>query len=282
MMKQFTFLILVLAVSLSNCFAQKVQNRSLLSVSVGPSFPIGDFASTNTQSKYSGYAIPGEEVNLSYVYKCSPKFGLIAALFGQRNGLNIKSMKQQLSEFKFIKPGGTVYTGNMNNPPPPDPSPSYVYYTNWHFEKHDWLSASLLLGGMGVFPAGVGRKLSVVVKGMAGLIYVSSPEMKATSITDTTLIAISQTSESGWGFSYMAYAGLQYRINPHMLLLFGINYLGTARIKFSEITADTIQFYHSNWGTGLLSLTEMERAIKGSRKQVVQTMGLNVGIAWEL
>lgn len=279
MIRQITLLSFFMTAALSPCFAQSKPGKSQLSISIGPSIPVGDFASTGLQNKDAGFALTGEEVNLSYTYLLSQKFGLTATLFGQRNGLNRTSMKQQWSKVDFLNLTGGSWGGSV---PPSQPPP--VYYSNWHFEKHDWLSAGLLLGGEGVFSAGSGSQLSYVIKGMAGLIYVASPELDGKSVIDTARATTRQTSASAWGFSYRAYGGLQYKISPHMNLLFGVNYLGTARMTFSDITARVGQMVQSRPGdlTTPGFVASSEATVIVSQKQVLQTIGVVLGAALEL
>ena len=47
----------------------KAQVRSSLSFSIGPSFPIGEYASKNISSSSSGVAKTGQSVSISYTHR---------------------------------------------------------------------------------------------------------------------------------------------------------------------------------------------------------------------
>lgn len=298
MLKHFILLSIISITALSDCFSQNIDGRSFLSVSAGPSFPIGNFSNTDSGNELAGFAKTGEEVTISYTRKLNQHFGIVATLLGQRNGLNTKSLKQQFSRTKFVDPNTSFSAGNINPADPsqlPEPHYNYVYYSNWNIEKHTWLSGSLLLGGSGIFPV-QDSKLTFIIKGMAGVIYISSPKIEASDFTkeeasniiNTSKIDIEQSSESAFGFSYLAYGGVNYQAGKRIYLLLGINYLGTAKIRFPEVTSKIKAFHssepssHPDLNTSPISVSSSENVITASTKQTIQTIGLNLGIALEL
>jgi hypothetical protein len=276
MVKYFILLNILLIVTLSHCLSQIRDPESLLFVSSGPSFPIGNFASTNSKDELAGFAKTGEEVVISYIYQLNQTFGLTAALFGQRNGLNTQRLKRQLSQQAFVYPSFSFAAGNVSVPPS-SPPPNYVYYSNWMIRKHDWLSGSLLLGGAGMIPLKRESKWIFVIKGLAGIAYVSSPRIDGSSTTDTTNMHIGQSSKSAWGFSYMAYGGFNYKVDNKFSFLLGINYFGTAKIRFSGVASEVSTFYHSGQYASM-----SKNVIPTTQKQNIQTIGLNLGVALQL
>lgn len=78
----------VLVAALLVCFVvtaqdKKVANglKSAFSFNIGPSFPIGDFASVNSDNLNAGYSKVGVNLNLNYDYMISQNFGLSANVF---------------------------------------------------------------------------------------------------------------------------------------------------------------------------------------------------------
>src|ERR1044072_2017671 len=93
--------------------------KSTLTLSLGPSFPVGDFAAKNIDNKQAGFASVGEQVNISFDYKVGKHISLSAMLYGQRNGLNRKAMESNLSQRKFYGGGAFVWSGEVLGQPPP-------------------------------------------------------------------------------------------------------------------------------------------------------------------
>lgn len=80
--------VFVLVAALLVCFVVTAQDNRLpkkmssaFSFNIGPSFPIGDFASTNADNLNAGYAKTGVNLNLNYDYMFSKYFGLTATGF---------------------------------------------------------------------------------------------------------------------------------------------------------------------------------------------------------
>lgn len=63
----------------------KKEMRSLLTFHAGPSFPVGDFSSTNFDNEYAGFAKTGLTLNLNYTYQFQKTVGVTGAVFYNRN-----------------------------------------------------------------------------------------------------------------------------------------------------------------------------------------------------
>lgn len=63
----------------------KKEMRSLLTFHAGPSFPVGDFSSTNFDNEHAGFAKTGVTLNLNYAYQFQQTLGVTGAVFYNRN-----------------------------------------------------------------------------------------------------------------------------------------------------------------------------------------------------
>ncbi|MCC5916078.1 MAG: hypothetical protein JJU02_02000 [Cryomorphaceae bacterium] len=82
----------------SNCFAQK---KECISLSSGPSIPIGVFASknpNNNRNNTSGYANTGMAIDFSYTWLLYKNHGIVGAIYTQLNPTDHQSLVDDLSQ----------------------------------------------------------------------------------------------------------------------------------------------------------------------------------------
>lgn len=157
-------LLLILLLAFLNGYSQK-QQGGYLELTIGPTFPIGNYASKNSNNAGSGFARMGEGLHLSYLHPLKKSFGITAGLYLQRNPLNTKSLEEAFANRKFY----LIYAGPL---PPPSPAQRpYKTYGNWKVEKHSWFSASLLAGLYQQLLPG-DKNVQLTAKAMAGAIDV--------------------------------------------------------------------------------------------------------------
>lgn len=195
-------------------------NENTLSFSVGASIPVGNFSSTNSAGKLAGYARTGETINFSFEHKLNKKTGLVAMLYGQRNGINTDVRGRQFDK--------TGWFGSNSFEP--------RYYPNWSIAKKSWHLESLLFGVSGEFPVDENQKFSFTAKMLLGLAYAQLPKLNASSKTDTSFTEINQSGASAFGFSYLASVGIKYKWSQKIYLLGSIDYFGTSQISFENVT----------------------------------------------
>lgn len=109
-MKKLLFLLMVLLIS-GAIQAQggkvKSDTRSFLAFHAGPSFPVGDFGSTNITNisqngdvslanRDAGFAKTGYNLNLSYGYKVLGNLGLTASAFYNNNNLDNAAIDKEM------------------------------------------------------------------------------------------------------------------------------------------------------------------------------------------
>jgi len=256
-----------------SCFAQKPNDKNVLSFSTGLSIPLGDYAATSPTNNQSGYAKAGEHLSLQFEHKLNSKFGIIAELYGQRNGINNTLLAQQFSQVKFYQP--VFY-----NPSEPPPAPQYVTYPNFKVDKHSWYTGAVLVGAEIHIPLATTNKLFFTAKAAIGAAYVSAPKLNASSITDTAAAFITQGSASAFGFAYMAGAGAEYKLTKKLGLAFGIDYFGT-QVTFKNTTETVVQLYGFNIPN--LPIPSNANAISvgkttADQKQPVAALNVHAGI----
>jgi hypothetical protein len=257
-----------LSLILFSCYSQK----SSLTLSVGPSFPVGAYAGKNLDNEHAGFAGIGEQVNISFDYKPGKYFGFSATLYGQRNGLNAKAMERDLSQRRYSIGFFTWYPGA-----PPPTTVTYVTYPNWKINKSAWMMGSALVGVSAELPCNKSGNLSFVAKIMAGVVYVSSPKLFGKSVTDTAQAQIEQTSESALGISYLTRAGLKYHLNKKWILVAGVDYFSTGRLTFDDVKA-TLTSAKTTGG-----LPQSSQSMQtGDARQTISTINLNVGVGLRL
>ena len=269
--------ILLSILVLSTFFKAYTQNKypvNTLSVSAGPSFPVGHYAGKNLEDEKAGLAGPGEQINISFEHKLNKTIGIAAVLYGTRNPVNTTSIEKQLDGEKFID-GFALTTG----PGQPIPGAAYITYPNWKMDKKSWLSAALLAGPSIDIPFSTATtNFSFTAKAMIGVMYASSPKLQGKSNTDTVIAQITQNSASAFAFSYLLGAGIQYNKCKHISIHAGIDYLAAPRVTFKDATASFAVIKYP----GSLNVAESYSSITTTAKQPVAVMNLTIGIGIKL
>jgi len=211
----------------------------------------------------------GETVNFTILHKINKEIGLIAMLYGQRNGLNTNLIAQQFAETAIP----FYYNGGGPN-----------YYPNWTIDKKSWYLASFLLGISDELFIGSSGKLSFTAKALIGVADVQLPKLSASSKTDTSFATISQSSASALGLSYLAGVGLKYKWNKKLYFIFSIDYFGTTKISFKNVT-ETIAATNGGLNIpGMYSLSNSKLPPQGytsttTIQQPIGSIDANFGIA---
>jgi hypothetical protein len=268
--------ILVLMIRLS--YAQTIPDKNTLSFSIGASFPVGNFSSTDPSNNLSGYAVPGISANFSFNHKLNKQLSLTAMLYGQRNGINTKTLADQLDK-SYIFPIA-ISTGS-----PYFPSGDQKVYFNWNIEKKYWYLESVMLGVTEELPFKKNNKLSLVVKALIGAAYAQSPTLNGKSITDTSYSVFYQSGATAFGFSYLLSTGIKYKLSDKLFLKLDAFYFGTSRLNFKKITQNIATTYGGLVVPGVYTLSNSympaiwESSTTEPNKQPFGTLNISTGIA---
>lgn len=88
------------ALSIIFCFIALAQEsnsnnkKSYLSLQLGASIPLGDFASASLNNEEAGFALTGISLDMNYLYHFTENVGLAATGFYNMNGLDISKLRE--------------------------------------------------------------------------------------------------------------------------------------------------------------------------------------------
>ena len=96
------FLILsILLFAIMDIYSQNNLDKGYLSLTIGPSFPVGGYAKKDFKDMASGFAKAGGTINISYYRLMGKKTGITATLLGQINPLNTSTIAQIFDQLPF-------------------------------------------------------------------------------------------------------------------------------------------------------------------------------------
>jgi hypothetical protein len=91
---------LLTVLSFMICLATLAQNgngnskRSFIAFNLGPSIPLGNFASVSLDNEKAGFALTGVSLDINYLYHFTENVGLAASGFYNMNGLDISKLRE--------------------------------------------------------------------------------------------------------------------------------------------------------------------------------------------
>jgi hypothetical protein len=262
---------IIFALGLINFFhisyAQPV--RSEFNVSAGLAFPVGKFGSNDINSDQSGIAKAGPMVELSYNYGLKKSYGIVVSLTGLINPLNHQSLERSFDQTPLSAGSFIVWSGSGA---PPQPSGNPPIYPNWQFKKSSWKAGALLFGGYAEQAAG---QSIFLFRGMVGAIVASSPRVDGSSVTDTAIAHITQSSETAAGLAYSVTASLKVKLRSRLYFIADADYLGTMKLTFSGVR-ETVTTAHGLPGAGNIT---SQSTLTGNLKQTINVLGVKLGLA---
>lgn len=195
-------------------FSVKAQSeqKGFLSLSLGPSIPIGDFASTDINKEEAGFASTGAIFDLTFGYKLNKQYGFMAMLRGQANAFDTEALETALEN---------------DNP-----------NVNWNVTGDSWGIGGFLVGGYRSAPVGEGGKTNFQLRALIGFLSSSSPEFSFTATSGGVVASGKQFEASATAFSYLLGAGFTHKIASNFNLLVNLDYLG-ANPEFNNVESRT-------------------------------------------
>lgn len=267
-------LTLLFILSQSSSILAQHNNKSEISISLGPAFATGKFAKTDLLDNSSGFAKTGMGISIQYLTPVSKKWKLLIALSGQQNRINTAAFETAFSSGEFYP--GIYVSSSINNPPPPS---NYIVYPNWHFEKKSWRFGSLQAGLARQFAGAKQSRLSPVLKAAIGLVYASSPLLRGSSLTDATMAIAEQSKETGLGFIGTIGGGIYYSVAPKVALHTSIEFSGTGSIRFKSIES---KFTATKGVAGSPGYTISQSMITADGRQNISSVRAALGISFIL
>lgn len=237
--------IIFLALIFSSFAVFSQSTRQYLGLSVGPSFPMSDFAKTNINDSASGFAKTGVNLKFTYAYRIAHNFGIQAQFVYNTNNLNLTAFNSEANKL----------------------------LTNYSFStisKSPWSSGGLYAGPFVRFI--LAENLVWEIKGLIGLSGAYSPQftINGTELTTGEKTQYYREFAKTFGFGLTAGTGFNYRIKNYLVLLNADYYY--SNLTFKEVTG---------WGwTSEDNLTGTPYKFKNEQK--VNTIAVTIGIAYFL
>jgi hypothetical protein len=274
----FTLFIALLCLKL---FAQNSQDKGTIFLSLGPSIPLGNYASSSLNNNNAGFASFGGNAKISYSQNFKKYFGGTAEFLGVINPLNLKSMQDAFSQHQF--PDISLYSNNgqPQNLPPSE----YVSYQNWKFNKKSWMYGAMLLGGFGHFPINKSGAISLTLKASAGAVYLYSPSLHGYGYTDTSMAIVDQSGAKAYGFAYSFGTGIKYSSSKRISYSFEVFYFGTSNVSFKNVSESILMgkgrvIPNLQLISNYMQISEFGNS--GTVYQKVSTLNINFGVGMML
>jgi hypothetical protein len=207
---------MILALATFFCYYASAQHKSQLSLSFGPTLPVGNYAQKDTNGSLVGFAYgkvvngsglakTGINLSLDYKYYLSDSWGLALQLKGQRNSVDANFIRQYILDH-----GASTATAQSDS----------------------WVAGSILAGGFYHTP--ICRKIDkweMQLKLVGGVLKTSIPGQTVNSTysqqgNPIPIVAYSKRDAQtlGLGFAWQISAQLQYRLSKNVSLIGGIDY----------------------------------------------------------
>ncbi len=172
-------------------------NNGYIGITIGPSIPIGDFASKDLANTNAGLANTGVSYDISFAHKLGgSNFGITALLRSQANPLDVQSVANGFA--------------------------SRFFGTTWVVESKPWTLGALLIGGFGSFP--ITQKVTFDPRAMFGFASVASPDMTFDITGARGTGWIKQSSVISTSFAFLLGAGFKFEIGKKLFLITQIDY----------------------------------------------------------
>lgn len=256
--------------------AQLMKDNGQLSFSVGPSFPVGQFASKDILSDKAGIASTGGAVSFSYTRLFKGRIGMSVSLTGQINPLDKHSMERSFDQLKMSSPMVVWGTGTGE---PTMPPPNGTTYPNWKFKNSSWKMVAFLAGGYGEFKTN-SSKIAIISKARIGLVYASSPKIDGSSVTDSTNVHVTQSGKSAFGFGYSLDGGVKIKLSNKIYFHTTLEYFGTNNITFKNVVASVTGVKMSSGQQPNYTTWQSTRIVNG--KQTISTLNFLIGVGLQL
>jgi len=221
-------LVLTFVMSLNNnAFSQK-EKRGIIGVSLGSATPLGEFASTDSNSDEAGFAKTGAFFGIDFNYLLSKSVGIAATLRGRSNTVDEDALITEFTNSSGV--------------------------SGWVVNTEPWSAAGLLGGLYVAFP--VGKKTEFCAKGLIGFMNCKS----ATISVSNSGVNAKTASATSSSFAYLISGGFQFNLTNSLALSLNLEYQGaqpefkaTTTSNFAPASVDTFDQPMStlNFGIGL-------------------------------
>lgn len=202
-----TYLVLVTICLQANAQEEK---RGYLSIGLGPSIPLSDFASTSTGNDDAGYALNGGNLNLTFAYRIGSNLGVTGMLTGTSNPVNVTALAQDFKE----------------NYPSAD----------WEITADRWKIGGLMVGGFGTFP--ITERFTFDVRLLAGVLQSTMPKVTAKATAGALGASATREEKMATALTFDLGFLFRYQVGNSICLLAGTDFIG-ANPKYNDVKTTT-------------------------------------------
>lgn len=199
-------LIILLFISFNIATNCQAQDNGYISISLGPSIPIGSFGSSE-----DGLAKIGAIFDISFAYKFGGgKFGILTMLRGQANPLDVQFLADEIA---YQIPG--------------------IY---WTVKSSGWGIGGLMVGGYGSLP--ISEKVSIEPRSMLGFLSTTLSEITITGSSQGSYVWVKQGSASATSVAYLVGLGIKFDIGRKLCLLTNLDFM-SSKPRFVNVETTT-------------------------------------------
>ncbi|HVW61258.1 MAG TPA: hypothetical protein VHC48_14505 [Puia sp.] len=235
-----------------------------LNLSIGPSFPVGAFASKDGNDPASGLAKMGWMADISYSHglRKSPHFGVTAILRGRLNSIDKEGMMAPFTE-------------------------SYPGY-QWSASNSSWKTAALMGGAY--YTTAISGKWSFTGTLAVGVAEAWLPEINLMAIVDSTgqggdanLLLVNNKQAHATTFTMMAKAGVLYKLTEKLSLTASVDYWF---LKPDFVLTQSVAFGRHMMIPGMYQLSNAASistySVRAPYSQQMNSFNLLVGVSMHL
>jgi hypothetical protein len=256
-------LFVLLLVSVLSVLAQE---KGEISVGVGPSFPVGQFAGVTTWNANDGYAKAGHIADIGYAYPLGHSgFSLTAQLWGRLNDINTPALANTEAQ--------TFQGYHWSDPEKPWKTAALMGGGNYSLDLPWTLVRGLRAEGGLVLGAALAQFANFTQTGTR-----TSPQDPST--TDEVLITSYKVSSIA--FSGLAHLGLSYPFGKHLRVHADVDFWGT-KPTFKNATQSILTASGIDNSGYLYSATSMSTmSTTSNATQSMNSVDLTAGVSWHL
>lgn len=186
----------------SQVFSQVNSPKGFVCLSVGISFPLSNFVSTDKKNEKAGFAETGFRLSMPFGYLFESNIGIGGILFTQKNQVDLDALTSQFS----IPPNAKLST-------------------------IPWSAEGILVGPYLSFPVDTVQGVSLDFQFSAGIINASIPVLLINSVYYGrgyySVYSASTKSASAVAFAYSADVSMNFRIANRLKARLSANYFST-------------------------------------------------------
>jgi hypothetical protein len=189
--------------------SSQVNEFMYISLSGGPSIPLGDFAKSDASKINSGYATIGGLAVLKFGLNFQVNYGLVSMIFANINGTDAEPYRNKIAH----------------------ENPNY----DWSIESENWIVGGALIG----FRTRLLKEyITYHFEIFGGVLRSNSPEITATANTNQGTNFVKQVGKRAYTFTYALCGGFSYEISNAFSLTAEFNVLN-ANPRFHDVTTTT-------------------------------------------